>query len=103
MATTLDISWEILPEYVYNDIFFVHGEGAPAETTSLQKQMSTVSGHRHSQTYIMYPAKNLFAVQTPNLIDRKQLAFEYAKVDPKEWTSGCTVILGSKQPIIERL
>jgi predicted phosphodiesterase len=97
-----DTEWEFVPEYYHNNIYFCHGEGATARVTSLQKQCSVVQGHRHSETYIDFPAKNLFAVQCPLGVNRESLAFEYAKVDPKEWTIGACVIVNGI-PIIERL
>lgn len=98
-----ETSWEFVPEYYYNGIYFCHGEGATARLTALQKQLSTVQGHRHSETYIDFPAKNLFAIQCPLGVNRDSLAFEYAKVDPKEWTLGATVILNNRTPLIEKL
>lgn len=98
-----ETDWTFVPEYYYNGIYFCHGEGATARLTALQKQASTVQGHRHSETYIDYPAKGLFAVQCPLGVNRESLAFEYAKVDPKEWTLGATIILNNSTPIIERL
>lgn len=98
-----DTKWEFVPDYIYNNLYFCHGEGATARLTALQKQMSTVQGHRHSETYIDFPAKNLFAIQVPIGVNRESLAFEYAKVDPKEWTLGACIILNNTTPIIERL
>lgn len=103
LKEVLNVNWEFVTDYEYNNIYFCHGEGASARVTALQKQMSTVQGHRHSESYIDFPAKGLFAVQTPIGVDRKQLAFEYCKTDPKEWLIGATVILNSQTPIIERL
>ena len=99
----LNVKWDFKTDHEFNGIYFCHGEGASARVTALQKQMSSVQGHRHSESYIDFPAKNLFAVQTAIGIDRKALAFEYAKVDPKEWLIGATVILNSKTPIIEKM
>lgn len=103
MKDVLNVNWDFRTDYEYNNIYFCHGEGASARITALQKQMSSVQGHRHSESYIDYPAKGLFAVQTPLGVDRKQLAFEYCKTDPKEWLIGATVILDSQTPIIERM
>lgn len=96
-------NWKFLPDYFYNGIYFCHGEGCTARITALQKQCSVVQGHRHSETYIDFPAKNLFAVQTPVGVNRETLAFDYARVDPKEWTLGATVILNNSIPLIEKL
>ncbi len=99
----LNVDWDFVVDYEYNNIYFCHGEGTTARVTALQKQLSVVQGHRHSESYIDYPAKNLFAVQCPIGIDRKALAFEYARTDTKEWLLGATVILNSKTPIIEKM
>lgn len=98
-----NVTWQFVPEYIYNNIYFCHGEGVTARITALQKQMSTVQGHRHGETYIDFPAKSLFAVQTPLGVNRSSLAFDYAKADPKEWTIGACVILNNSTPVIERL
>lgn len=103
LNSVLNVNWTFVPDYEYNNIYFCHGEGATARITALQKQMSAIQGHRHSETYIDFPAKNLFSVQLPCGVDRQQLAFEYMKADPKEWMLGACVILDSKTPIIERL
>lgn len=103
LKDVLNVNWEFLPDYEYNGIYFCHGEGTTARITCLQKQQPVVQGHRHGESYIDFPARNLFAIQVPIGIDRKQLAFEYAKADTKEWMIGATVILNSKTPIIERL
>jgi len=97
-----ETNWTFVPDYYFNNIYFCHGEGATARLTSLQKQCSVVQGHRHSESYIDFPAKNLFAVQCPLGVNRDSLAFEYAKVDPKEWLIGACVIVNNT-PIIERL
>lgn len=103
LKEVLNVNWDFKIDYEYNGIYFCHGEGTTARVTALQKQMPVVQGHRHSESYIDFPAKNLFAVQCPIGIDRKTIAFEYAKTDTKEWLTGATVILNSKTPIIERL
>ena len=94
-------NWKFVNEYVYNNIYFCHGEGPEANKTALYKQMSTVQGHQHSKCYIDYPAQSLFAVQCPIGVNRKELAFNYAKTDTKPWQIGATVILNSTTPLIE--
>ena len=94
-------NWKFVNEHVYNNIYFCHGEGSEANKTALYKQMSTVQGHQHSKTYIDYPAQGLFAVQCPIGVNRKELAFNYAKTDTKPWQIGATVILNSTTPLIE--
>jgi len=103
IAEVLDVKWEFVNDYIYNNIYFCHGEGVTARITALQKQMSAVQGHRHSESYIDFPAKGLFAVQTPIGVNRNTLAFNYGRTDPREWLIGATVIVDSKTPIIERL
>lgn len=103
IADVLEVNWQFVNDYVYNDIYFCHGEGVTARVTALQKQMSAVQGHRHSESYIDFPAKGLFAVQTPIGVNRNSLAFNYGRMDPREWLIGVTVILDSKTPVIERL
>lgn len=103
MKDVLNVNWDFTIDYEYNNIYFCHGEGTTARVTALQKQMPVVQGHRHSESYIDYPGRNLFAIQCPIGIDRKALAFEYARTDTKEWLLGATVILNSKTPIIERM
>lgn len=94
-------NWKFLNEYEYNNIYFCHGEGPEAAKTCLYKQMNTVQGHQHSKCYVQYPAENIFAVQCPIGVNRKEQAFNYAKTDTKPWQIGATVILNSKTPIIE--
>lgn len=100
MAETYGIDWNIVPEFIFNNVLYIHGEGSTASQTALNKGISTVQGHRHSETYIKYIGNRLFGLQTPVLISRKEAAFNYAKADTRDYSVGCAVILND-QPIIE--
>lgn len=81
-------TWKFHDELEIDNIIFSHGDeiGAGGMTAALKRVMhlgkSSVAGHLHTQANIMYFANReqlLFGVQVGCLIDRKALAFAYAK------------------------
>lgn len=80
--------WTFHDEFILDGIMYCHGDemGAGGQLAPLNRVkhygMSTVAGHLHTQSCIMYMAtrdKLMFGMQVGCLIDRKQLAFAYAK------------------------
>lgn len=86
-------AWKFHEELLIDGIMFTHGDeqGAGGANASMKRMMhygrSCVSGHLHTQANITYLAnreKLLFGMQLGCLIDRKQLAFAYAKTALKK-------------------
>lgn len=81
-------TWKFHDELVIDDVLYTHGDcgGAGGENAALKRIMhtgrSTVAGHYHTMANIKYLAnreKLMFGMQVGCLIDRKELAFAYAK------------------------
>lgn len=85
-------NWEFKNEYVFQNIYFNHGEKAEAKKVAIYKGMSTVQGHRHTLSYIDYPRKDVFAVQVGTLVDRNKMNFDYAKHTLSDWWNGVCII-----------
>jgi predicted phosphodiesterase len=85
-------NWEFKNEYVYQNVYYNHGEKAEAKKVAIYKGMSTVQGHRHTLSYIDYPRKDIFAVQVGTLVDRNKMNFDYAKHTLSDWWNGVCVI-----------
>jgi metallophosphoesterase superfamily enzyme len=85
-------NWEVVSQYVHNNILYVHGESKEAKLMAVYKGMSVVQGHLHSKTYIDYVKKDVFGMQVPSLVDRNKMEFEYAKNSIMDWQNGVAVI-----------
>lgn len=86
-------TWTFHDELEIEGILYTHGDeqGAGGQNASMKRAMhygkSSVSGHLHTQANINYFANReqlIFGMQVGCLIDRKELAFAYAKTALKK-------------------
>lgn len=67
-------------------IYFCHGKSGTPGRLASQYGMSCIQGHFHEKaqiTYISTPEKLMFDAHTGCLVNDKNLAFEYNKINPK--------------------
>lgn len=84
-------TWKLHEELEIDGILFVHGEDASGQQASINRVLhygkSTVAGHLHTLSEVRYFANRenlLFGMSVGCLIDRKALAFTYAKKQMKK-------------------
>ncbi len=85
------------------DVYYHHGKSNQALKVSQQYGCSHVCGHYHESMSVQWwstPKGLHFALHSGCLIDRKSLAFAYAKNNMKRPIIGATLIIDSK-PVIE--
>ena len=96
--------WDMMEEYVLDDVQYLHGEGKSARNRATSDLMSTVQGHRHTEAYLQYyVGRNykIFGMQVGCGIDKDSYNMAYAKNHPKP-AIGCGVVLGGT-PYLEMM
>jgi len=96
--------WDFKEYHKIDGVVYTHGTGTSgrgaAVTKALQFQDNTVQGHIHTESSIIFEAKN-FGVQVGCGVDREAYAMAYAKFFPKPYKISCACILNNgKLPII---
>jgi hypothetical protein len=96
----LDVNWEYRKDYVYNGVYYCHGEAMTAKTLAGKIGMPVVQAHRHSEYYIQYLSQKIWGMQTGVIFDKSKYAFAYAKESTQTWVEGCAVVEGNKPHLI---
>ena len=94
-----DVEWEVRQDYLYNGVYYNHGETATAKTLAGRLGKPVVSGHRHSEHYIQTLSPGLWGMQVGICFNPRTFAFDYAKEGTQTWTRGCAVVI-NKTPIL---
>lgn len=102
-------NWKFALNVESNGVLYLHGEGgggiSGALNKALNKRMSVVQGHWHTEALIRYNASQfdrLFAMQVGCGIDDESYALAYAKYNTKKSIIACGVVLDDGQlPVIE--
>jgi hypothetical protein len=104
----LEVSkWKFInDQYEYQDIIFTHGTGVSgvnaAHDIALYRNKSTVIGHLHTQSSVIYVNGNIYGMCVGCGIDFEKYAFNYARNYKKRPILSCGVIYEGI-PIIETL
>lgn len=94
-------NWEFKTEATFDNVLYVHGEGATAFTKAKSLFKSVVAGHTHTKCYIEY-LNNIFGMQVGCGVDKDAYAMAYAKnFAPPQLA--CGVVLEGKLPIIVKM
>lgn len=100
--------WNFDMEHVEYGVLFTHGTGTSGQNAAynkaLNRRMSVVQGHLHSESSIRYNvSKNdiIYGMQVGCGVDDRKYAFDYAKANPRKFIISCGVILNKgKLPIL---
>jgi predicted phosphodiesterase len=100
--------WNFDMEHVEHGVLFTHGTGTSGQNAAynkaLNRRMSVVQGHLHSESNIRYNvSKNdiIYGMQVGCGVDDRKYAFDYAKANPRKFIISCGVILNKgKLPIL---
>jgi predicted phosphodiesterase len=100
--------WNFDIEHVEHNVLFTHGTGTSGQNAAynkaLNRRMSVVQGHLHSESNIRYNvSKNdiIYGMQVGCGVDDRKYAFDYAKANPRKFIISCGVILNKgKLPIL---
>lgn len=100
--------WEFDIEHVVNGVLFTHGTGTSGQNAAynkaLNRRMSVVQGHLHSEANIRYNVSKsdiIFGMQVGCGVDDRKYAFDYAKANPRKFIISCGVVLNKgKLPIV---
>ncbi len=91
-------SYEFVEETTIDGVLYTHGTTSNAFKKCVLEWMSMVSGHVHTQCWVMYHQNRhwqLWGLQVWAGIDYKQQTFEYAKSSSKHPITACGVVLDS--------
>lgn len=94
-------NWNFIMEYEFDNVYYVHGEGATARTKARSECKSVVSGHRHSEGYVEYINNSVFGMQVGTGIDNKSYAMAYGFAGKKPIISCGIVISGRDAYLIK--
>jgi len=102
-------NWKFDVSFEHNGVLYIHGEGGGgingALVKALNKRLSIVQGHFHTESHIRWNASDtdlLFAMQVGCGVDDKAYAMEYAKLNTKKSIIACGVVLDNGTlPILE--
>lgn len=102
-------NWDFDLEHMLHGVLYTHGTGTSgnnaAYNKALQKRISVVQGHLHSEASIRWNVSEvdrIFAMQVGCGVDDKKYAFDYAKAFPRKFIMSCGVVLNrGTLPIIE--
>lgn len=100
--------WNFDMEHTEHNVLFTHGTGTSGQNAAynkaLNRRMSVVQGHLHSESNIRYNvSKNdiIYGMQVGCGVDDRKYAFDYAKANPRKFIISCGVILNKgKLPIL---
>ena len=100
--------WNFDIEHTEHNVLFTHGTGTSGQNAAynkaLNRRMSVVQGHLHSESNIRYNvSKNdiIYGMQVGCGVDDRKYAFDYAKANPRKFIISCGVILNKgKLPIL---
>jgi len=100
--------WNFQMEHVKDHVLYLHGTGSSGEKAAfnkaLNRRISTVQGHLHTASSIMWNVSNIdriFGMQVGCGIDEKAYALAYARNFAKKFILSCGVVLNSGQlPIV---
>jgi hypothetical protein len=89
--------WEWKYDFVLNDVYVNHGEGADAIVMSKRLGCNVVQGHRHSKGYIQHwsgpTGRTHWAGQTGCLVDPDSYAMAYGKTSLDKPVLGSIVVV----------
>ena len=100
--------WNFDMEHIEHGVLFTHGTGTSGQNAAynkaLNRRMSVVQGHLHSESNIRYNvSKNdiIYGMQVGCGVDDRKYAFDYAKANPRKFIISCGIILNKgKLPIL---
>ncbi len=93
--------WNWVESVEYDNVLYEHGEGSKAFMKARNNMLSSVCGHHHTDSGVMwYVGKKfrVFGMQTACGIDIKSYSVAYAK-NFKRQALGCGIVLGGHTPI----
>jgi hypothetical protein len=101
-------SWNFTNQIIYDNVLYVHGTGTSGMSAAYGRMMnrgiSTVCGHIHTEGSIRYNATNealRFAMMVGCGVDEAAYAMEYGKNFSKKMILSCGVVLDNGQlPVI---
>lgn len=96
-------NWEFTDSITIDNVMYIHGEGAEANTEVSKRFISIVQGHRHNLGYVNFTQNqsgNYFAVQVGTGIDESKYAFAYGKNTIIPILSCAVILDNGKQPIL---
>jgi hypothetical protein len=104
-------TWSFKEHYIYDNVLYTHGTGTRGQNAAYNRMMnrgiSTVQGHLHTEGSIRYNATNealRFSMQVGCGVDEAAYAMEYGKNFTKKMILSCGVVLNNGQlPILEPL
>lgn len=94
-----NVKWKTCQDYIFNGVYYNHGEGTTAVSLAGVKGMPVVQGHQHGQCYIKYLSQQIWGMQVAIAFNPKSWAFEYAKTSVNSWVRGASVVI-NKTPIL---
>jgi predicted phosphodiesterase len=100
-------NWDFALEHIIDGVLYYHGTGSSglkaAFNRALQRRMSVVQGHLHTEASVMWNVSNvdkIFGMQVGCGVDDKSYAMAYAKTFSKKYIVSCGVVLDGKVPIV---
>ena len=97
----LGTSWNWVESIIYDDVLYEHGEGGQAKSKAKNNMMSSVCGHTHTESYVIwYVGKRyrVFGMQVGCGVDWESYATAYAR-NFKKQAIGCGVVIGGHTAI----
>jgi hypothetical protein len=100
--------WDFKEYHKIDGVIYTHGTGTSGRNAAVNKALqfgdSTVQGHIHTESSIIYVGQGLFGMQIGCGVNRETYSQNYAKFFPKTYKIACGVVLNNgKLPILEPL